>query len=639
MGQERKFKFAFVDPSVEIAGIVRNCSDPLKEDLIIKVVPRDAVVSVAKRLLNEGAEIVIGHGETGRFILESTGQSVVSIPRTHLDLLCAFLEAKSYSSPVGLASFSVPTDGIEILQQVLGIKVREIVYNTTEELITGIYQLVEQGIECIVGGEDCRKKINELGGKGIITLPRKEAVLRVFREARAIAAARRRELENAERIRTILQMIDEGVIGIDDYGRINIYNEMAERILGLSLKNQVGQSLPKISRGFKLIDVLSTGNPEIDVIKKIGNVNIILNSLPININGRTKGAVALVKEATRIQDIDRKIKEQLYTKGFASKYTVEHIKGQSLKIKQVVSKAKKYARTDATILIQGETGTGKELLAHSIHSLGNRKGKPFVAVNCAALPESLLESEVFGYEEGAFTGAKRGGKIGLFELSNKGTIFLDEIGDIPPSLQIRLLRVLEEKEVMRVGGDRIVPVDVRIISSSGGDLREEVKLGKFRAELYFRLAILKLDIPPLRDRLEDIPYILKGLLKRYKKSTKAISPQMLNRMKMYHWPGNIRELCSFIESYLILLGDSESNEYLFLDLLDGLMKDGATTVKEPSVNVEGSRDSSLKTLREQLGEYERPIIEKALMECQYNRKETAKRLGISVNTLWRKLQF
>ena len=307
-------------------------------------------------------------------------------------------------------------------------------------------------------------------------------------------------------------------------------------------------------RGTGLLKVLKTGLPEIDIIRRVGDVDIVINTIPIVINGEILGVVATFKEAARIQNIDRKLKEKLYIKGFVTKYTIDHIKGESLIMKQLINRTRKYATTDATILIQGETGTGKEIFAQSMHNLSDRKEKPFVAINCSALPESLLESELFGYEEGAFTGAKKGGKIGLFEMASGGTIFLDEIADIPLSLQVRLLRVLEEKEVMRIGGDRIVSVDVRIISSTYKDLREEVNLGKFRADLYFRLAVLKLDIPPLRKRPEDIPFIVQEILYKYGRGTKRISDKMVDRMKGYNWPGNIRELDSLIKRYVVLLG-------------------------------------------------------------------------------------
>jgi propionate catabolism operon transcriptional regulator len=304
----------------------------------------------------------------------------------------------------------------------------------------------------------------------------------------------------------------------------------------------------------------------------------------------------------------------------------------------LLEQVRKYAPTDETILIQGETGTGKEILAQSIHNLSRRKGKPFVAVNCSALPESLLESELFGYEEGAFTGARKGGMIGLFELANGGTIFLDEIADIPASLQVRLLRVLEEKELMRVGGDRIVPVDVRILSSTYKDLAREVQMGKFRIDLYFRLAVLTLHIPPLRERPEDIPGLAQELLDLYSQGRKTISAAMLQQLQGHHWIGNIRELDSLIKRYVILLDRAKTDDRLLAGLLEDLRKShmGLRDEGQPTF-ADNAPGYGAKPLKVKLEEMEKDLIREALRECQFNKKRAAQKLGISVNTLWRKL--
>jgi len=639
MYQEKKIRLALVGHSTDLAKMVRKCSDSQTEDLLTKVVNLDEAVPIAKRLLTEGVEVILGHGGTGNLIFQVIGQPVVNIARSRLDLIIAFMKAKKYDRHIGLTSFVEPTDGMDIIEKLLNIKVYQLIFNTASELEREVQSAYYKGIKVIVGGGISRKIICSLGGNGIVVVPRQSVVQEALREARAIALARRKEAENAARLRTILQMTDEGVIGVDKYGRIDIYNDMAEKILGLDFDKAKGRSLSKIFKNIGLIDVLTSENPEIDTIKKIGENDVLINTLPIKIDGRGKGAVAFLREVERIENISRKLRENLYLKGFVARHSIDDIKGESLNIKQLIDKATKYAITDATIMIQGETGTGKGLIAESIHNLSHRKHEPFVSVNCPALPESLLESELFGYEEGAFTGAKKGGKIGLFELANKGTILLDEIGDIPQSLQVRLLRVIEAKEVMRVGGDRYVPIDVRIISSSNKDLRREVEEGRFRGDLYFRLGILKLNVPPMRNRTEDITSVIEDLLEKYKKNkNNFITSDMVDKMTKYSWPGNIRELRSFIESYLILLGDSANpNLDLFYHLLDEHTGHKADMGRDP-INIEKSPcDSSEKSLKEQLGEYEKAIIAETLKDCQFKRKEAAQRLGISVNTLWRKL--
>ncbi|MDZ7695956.1 MAG: sigma 54-interacting transcriptional regulator [Deltaproteobacteria bacterium] len=640
MAQDRRFKFALVGHSLELAKAVKAYSDPGSEDLVSRVVNLDEAVPVAKELLGEGIEVILGHGGTGNLIFQNIVQQSVKIPRSRLDLILAFMKAREYGREIGLTSFSKPIDGIDIIENLLDIKVHQLIFNSGKDLEEAVYSAYCKNIKVVVGGGISRTLINSFGGKGILVLPRESVVKEALEEARAIALVRRRDAINAERIRTILQMTEEGVIGIDQYGRIDICNETAEEILGIKFEKAKGKLLSGVFKDFSLIDVLRSNSPNVDTIKKVGGKNVLINTLPLRIAGKGSGAVAFLREVERIENINRKVRENLYAKGFVARHFFKDIKGCSPKTVQLIQEAKRYAETDATIMIQGETGTGKGLLAEAIHNSSARRKEPFVAVNCPALPESLLESELFGYEEGAFTGARKGGKIGLFELANKGTVFLDEIADMPQTLQVRLLRVLEAKEVMRVGGDRYVPTDVRIIGSSNKDLRRETKDSRFRADLYFRFTILKLKLPPLRDRIEDIHLILEKTLNKYGQRGQCLTPHMLEKLNSYSWPGNIRELISFIESYFILLGDSsEPNEGLFYHLFQEYTEVDINRAEEASDDYgKTAPDIPRRNLKSELYEYEKLLIYKTLQACQYNKKRTAKSLGISVNTLWRKLQ-
>jgi len=301
-------------------------------------------------------------------------------------------------------------------------------------------------------------------------------------------------------------------------------------------------------------------------------------------------------------------------------------------MRELVERARKYARVDSTVLIRGETGTGKELFAQSIHNESARASFPFVAINCAAVPESLLESELFGYEEGAFTGARRGGKQGLFEQAHKGTIFLDEIGEMSITLQSRLLRVLEEREVMRVGGDRIIPIDVRVIAATHVNLLEAISSGGFREDLYYRLNKLALEVPPLRHRLADIPLFCTHFLDRYGKrhggQAKTLTPEAVGIFQSYSWPGNVRELQSIIERLVVCVEsgviDSRDVQSLMHDELCG-------SKIEPRAAVPPSPVTSLDDMA-------RDAIRRALAESGGNRSVAADALGISRATLWRKLK-
>ncbi|MCX7781786.1 MAG: sigma 54-interacting transcriptional regulator, partial [Negativicutes bacterium] len=295
--------------------------------------------------------------------------------------------------------------------------------------------------------------------------------------------------------------------------------------------------------------------------------------------------------------------------------------------------AELYAATDSAILIQGESGTGKELFAQSIHNASKRKNGPFVAVNCAAIPEQLLESELFGYEGGAFTGARKEGKQGLFELAHNGTIFLDEIGEIAKSLQARLLRVLQEKEIMRVGGDKIIPINIRIISATNQDLKLRTEQGAFREDLFYRLNVFNIVLPPLRERKEDIAILARNFLQKFAGNLPDYDQPVSELMPLltsYDWPGNIRELSNFMERLAMLANHSPQRswtEMLQKVIQVPLNKEETLTVR---VNCRGS-------LKQVVSRFEKKLINDMLIKHAGNHEQVAKALGIGKTTLWRKM--
>ena len=326
--------------------------------------------------------------------------------------------------------------------------------------------------------------------------------------------------------------------------------------------------------------------------------------------------------------MEGRIRSKLHKKGLTAKYTFENIIGTDTSIVHAKHMAQKYSRVDSNIFILGETGTGKELFAQSIHNESERRNEPFVAINCAALAEDLLESELFGYEEGAFTGAVKGGKIGLFELAHNGTIFLDEIGDISLKMQSRLLRVIQEREIMRIGHGRVIPINIRIIAASNKNLRSLVADGQFREDLYYRLNILQLTIPPLRERKKDIISLCNYFIKMNEpngiSSNKMLTPAAQHRLIEYNWPGNIRELSNFCERLSVLLdGDT-----IDTDIVD-------ICIDQSLADLEDQDD--VGALSSQNAKHEREMIINALSVCK-TKREVANLLGIDPSTLWRKIK-
>ncbi|MDW7667924.1 MAG: sigma 54-interacting transcriptional regulator [Bacillota bacterium] len=353
--------------------------------------------------------------------------------------------------------------------------------------------------------------------------------------------------------RILLDELSEGVMIIDDKDRITLLNDTFKSIIGEKEFEFEGINLSKLKSYYPNLGVLNKDAEIEDELFVYNEKKLIITIKKVLFNNSYYGKIILIKKYRDVVEVQQKIHKEIIGKGYYSKYTFDSIICQNEKIIELKEISKKIANSNNSILISGDSGTGKELFAGSVHNFSNRKAKPFVAVNCAAIPENLLESELFGYEEGSFTGAKKGGKIGLFESANGGTLFLDEIGELPLNLQGRLLRVLQEKEIMRVGGDSIIKIDTRIIAATNKNLWDMVEKGNFRKDLFFRLNIFNLEIPSLKERKEDINLLMDYYLN---KSYKKISPTLSFKAFAgnYSWPGNVRELFNVLE-YMSTVSD------------------------------------------------------------------------------------
>ena len=352
-------------------------------------------------------------------------------------------------------------------------------------------------------------------------------------------------------LQTILNTVHDGIIAFDTNDTITVYNPIAEKIIGIRSDEIVGRKLSE-----DLVELLKLQNIDKEGLLEINNRNIVVNNYPICMEDTLLGRMYTLKDVTEIQRLEQELRRELRGKENCSYYTFNNIVGKSMAIENTRKLARKLAKSWSPILIQGERGVGKELFAQAIHNDSIRSKGPFVALNFAALPESLLESELFGFEDGAFTGARKGGKQGLFEQAHGGTIFLDEIGDAPLSFQVRLLRVLQEKVVRKIGGSKVIPINIRVISATNKNLKELIESGMFRQDLYYRLNVLPLKVPPLRERREDIIGLAKVFYCECLKDNiifiKADDyfKKIEKNLVTYDWPGNIRELYNVVE-YLV----------------------------------------------------------------------------------------
>lgn len=355
---------------------------------------------------------------------------------------------------------------------------------------------------------------------------------------------------------TVLDAVDDGIILLDKNGMMLTYNIAVMKLLGTNgYESYNGKKYDADVFEKLCMPVINVSEMDNEFVEIEGvNKNVIYTKRVIKWFDTVYGFLIIIKDVTQIQKLENNLRIQLASRGHQAKYYFTDIVYESEAMKDCIDRAKKISKINSNILITGDSGTGKELFAQSIHNNSARKNKPFVAINCAALPVDLLESELFGYEEGAFTGAKKGGKKGLFELAHNGTIFLDEIGDLPLNVQAKLLRVLQEKEVMQIGSSSLIPIDVRIIAATNCNLKEVVNENKFRKDLYYRLNNLRLHVPPLKDRKEDIKKLIDYFIAHSEYKNKKINEQLYLFLIDSKWEGNVRELKGCIES-MLSLGD------------------------------------------------------------------------------------
>lgn len=461
----------------------------------------------------------------------------------------------------------------------------------------------------------------------------------VIKDITELEAVTHRLSSNEKLMATLEAVVEnsyEGMVVIDDQEKIILMNQFFLDIIGLKPQDVIGKKIRQISPHSNLPQTLKTGKAQFGETWQLEGREFIIMRVPIEREGKTVGALAktlfknmevakmFAKKVMRLEENLAYYKEE-FGKLHSSQFAFDDIIGESPIMKKAKSLANRASQTASTILILGESGTGKEVFSHAIHKSSSRSSGPYIKVNCAALPEDLLESELFGYEEGAFTGARKGGKPGKFELADKGTIFLDEIGDMSFGMQAKLLRVLQEREVERLGGTEPIKVDVRIIAATNRDLHKMVMEHRFRLDLYYRLNVLTIELPPLRDRKEDIGSISLGLIEKINKrlgtEIRGLAPESLTYLCTYEWPGNIRELENILERAIVICDDS--------------------WISPKHLSLPGSVDSSSyspgQSLEHALQEAEREIIQKALLRAQGNKMQAARMLGIHRSVLYKKL--
>lgn len=636
-------KIAIIIPK-DLVKVAESATSGYQENIHIIEGSMDKGLDLAKEYEENGYDVIIARGGT-QLLLKDSGINIptVPIPITVIDIFNAVQEAEKISKKIVIIAFNNMITASESFIKVSGLKYQVIQVANEKEVEEKISHIENEGIKVVIGGGVVARYGPKYGIKPIVIKTGKEAIISAIEEAKRVAIATHEENKRGQRFRTIVENSRDGIISVNKDGYLNIFNSTAERLLKISGKEVIGKHIDSVLPQLELTDTLYSGIGEMEVIKNVRENKLMVSNIPIKINDEVVDAISMLQDVNSIQRMEEKIRREIYTTGLYAKYTFEDILGVSKESKESRRIGKEYAKVNSTILIEGETGTGKEVMAQSIHNYSNQAEGPFVAVNCAALPENLLESELFGYAPGSFTGADKKGKRGLFELAHRGTIFLDEICGLNPLIQGRLLRVLQEKQVMRIGDNKVIPIEVRVITATNRNLYNLVLERKFREDLFYRLNVLKIVIPPLRKRYEDIPYLLKHFIQYYSlklgKPTITLSEEAMEYLSLYNWPGNVRELKNFVERLMVVAKHSQIE---LSDIKDKFIV--VDNVKNDPIeyHLDNQRIHNKINIKKEdymtLYNSEKEAIINALEDNMGVINFTAKALGISRTTLWRKMK-
>jgi transcriptional regulator with PAS, ATPase and Fis domain len=610
-------KIAILAPYEEKLSAIKKILHEFSNEIVFEVGSLAAGLAKAKVLIDKGIEIIIARGETAFNIRDAYPDIVVvDIPITGFDLAQTLEEARQFGENIAVISFPSMINQIERLESALDINVKKYYLSCKEECEGAVDRALAEGANVIIGGFTATFVAKRRNIPCVDFITGAQAYLDCFNTAKNILKSIEQQKQRAGFMKTVLSHAYEGIVSVDEKGTISSINPVAQRIL--HVKEDRRHSISSIWPELELEKILVTGKAELNQIFRINEIQILCNKVPIIDRGRIIGAVATFQDVTKIQKMESRVRKEIYAKGHVATYTFEDIISEDRTTKEILEMAKRFATSEANVLLSGETGTGKEVFAQSIHNYSKRSGGPFVAVNCAALPAQLLESELFGYVSGAFTGANKGGKPGLFEVAHTGTIFLDEIGEMDYVNQGRLLRVLQERTVVRLGSTRVLPIDVRVIAATNKELSELVSAHKFREDLYYRLNVLELKIPALRQRKRDIVSYAKRFLEEFAQMEGIrlrLSVEAMKRLEKYEWPGNIRELRNVIQRLVILASKKTISANFLSQVLTG----------ESGQKQDLSHSPEAETIR------------KTLTACGGNAAEAAKRLMISRTTLWRRM--
>lgn len=582
------------------------------------------------------ADIIVCAGATGAFLKRHLDIPVVLMQTNSADILFALDKARATSRSAAVINYKRPLEELDYIRRLSGTDIGQGSYTTLPEARSLVERMARRGYGVIIGSSMVTQIARQLGLIGILAVS-PAAIGRALDDALATLQTMRIEVDKRLWLNATLRHLQHGVLAVDARGIVQAINPALARVLGTQAETSVGLALEEVAPQLDWRRMLGAEGEASTQVMQLGRETVLAHFYPMQEQGSTVGAVMVCQDSGSVRGADRQLRISATRKDYRARYRLDQIVGSNALLRTQLELARRYARTDSTVLVRGESGTGKELFAQGIHNASARAGGPFVAINCASLPEPLLESELFGYEEGAFTGARKGGKPGLFELAHTGTLFLDEIGDMPIALQTRLLRVLQEREVVRLGGTQPTPIDVRVIAATHRALQTRIRDGQFREDLYYRLNILRLQLPALRERMDDVQalarHILGGIIERNQLGLAAapIVDALLPWLQQHAWPGNVRELENVLER-AALIGSERDLDPGHADLHAALFDDTDSVPPQPALRTPPDLGTDLPP------DLAPDALRAAIARHRGNLTRAAAALGISRTTLWRRLK-
>ena len=585
------------------------------------------------QIIDNGSQVLIAGDFTCRRLIRHVHTPLIPIYRSKIPFSEAIHKALILSKQVAIL-WSGESSDLPKAQTAAASNpdnVRLATYTERDELTSIISRLAAEGVGAVIGTSIVNAPAHEHGLDVVNITYDEDDILNAVRIAEHTLQALTKQQQYAETLKIIQDRISEGIIAMDPAGRVTVANETASELLHIPQNKLIGFNIRQTELSCpETLSLLSRTAAFSNKILTISGTTVAVSGQPIMIRDHHASSILTFSSIEQLQQTEQKVRSKLYARGLVASKTFDDIVGDSPAVRRTIEIARRYAATDCSILVSGETGVGKEIFVQSIHNASARRSKPFVVVNCAALPENLIESELFGYEKGSFTGALNSGKQGLFERGHGGTVFLDEIGELPFHIQARLLRVLQEREVTPIGASRPIPINIRVIAATNRNLLSMVQENQFREDLYYRLNVLALHIPPLRTRKQDIPLLVRSFLQSRQITLGievcGIEEAALNYLMEFDYPGNIRQLINIVERTIALCDD-------------GIFSLAAVErALHPSVWEQTPLPDPLKGYDSQIHAARAEQIRSALKECGNNRRLAAEKLNISVSTLYRRMR-